>query len=121
MINKDQQARDVRIRTIDRQTVRALVGRLVDDRVVQATPGEGIEDGIAALKRAANRGKGTIVRIGKNDVAVLPVRYLQLLERLIEQEEDRIDVEDAERRLNDPTEVPIPFEEALRQIGLGDV
>ncbi len=34
------------------------------------------------------------------------------------EEADRLDEEEAERRLSDPSEVPIPFEQAIREFGL---
>jgi len=42
----------------------------------------------------------------------------RLLEQIIEEEEDRLDVEDAERRLADPNEVPIPWEQVKKNLGL---
>ncbi len=42
-------------------------------------------------------------------------------ERLIEQEEDRQDVEIAERRLADPSQIPIPYSEVRKRLGLADV
>jgi hypothetical protein len=33
-------------------------------------------------------------------------------------DEDALDLAEAERRLHDPTEVPIPYEQARRQLGL---
>jgi hypothetical protein len=39
------------------------------------------------------------------------VEDLQLLERLIEEEEDRTDVEEAQRVLADPTEEEVPWEQ----------
>jgi hypothetical protein len=61
-----------------------------------------------------------------SDVAVIPVRDLRRLEWFLEQEEedrqfDQIDIEEAERILNDPTEVSIPFEQVRRELGLGDL
>ena len=58
-------------------------------------------------------GKEPIVlhRHGKPLVAIIPVEDLQLLERLLEGEEDRIDVEEARRILADPTEEEIPWEQ----------
>ena len=39
-------------------------------------------------------------------------------DRLTEEEEDRLDVAEAERRLADPDEVPIPYEQARKTLGL---
>lgn len=65
-------------------------------------------------------GKERIVlrRHGKPLVAVIPVDDLTLLERLIEEEEDRIDGSEAERILNDPTEERIPLDRVLAEEGI---
>jgi prevent-host-death family protein len=70
------------------------------------------EEFAEVLNRVAY-GKERIVlqRHGKPLVAIIPVEDLQLLERLIEEEEDRIDVEEARRVLADPTEEEIPWEQ----------
>ena len=82
--------------------------------------------GIVALRRAVVLNQTSVVRIDGRRVAILPLRDHRRLERLLEQEEkekelDRLDVEEAERRLADPTEIPIPYEEARRQLGLDDL
>ena len=51
------------------------------------------------------------VAYGKPLVAIIPVEDLQLLERLIEEEEDRIDVEEARRILADPTDEGVALEQ----------
>ena len=70
------------------------------------------EEFAEVLNRVAY-GKERIVlhRHGKPLVAIIPVEDLQLLERLIEEEEDRIDVEEARRILADPTEEEVPWEQ----------
>ena len=62
-------------------------------------------------------GKERIVlhRHGKPLVAIIPVEDLQLLERLIEEEEDRIDVEEARRILADLTDEGVPLEQVKRE------
>jgi hypothetical protein len=40
-------------------------------------------------------------------------------ERMTEEEEDRLDIAEAERRLADPEEVPIPYEQARETLTLG--
>jgi len=110
-----------RARADRRDRVPASVKNLVHDGVIRAKRGRGLEAGLTALMRAALGGKGTVVRIDEGDVAVLPLRYLELLERLVEEAQDRIDVETAERLLNDPTQVPVPFESVVRELGLGEV
>src|SRR5689334_3689519 len=82
--------------------------------------------GIKALRRAVTSGTRSAVRIDGKVVAVLPLEDFRRLERLLEQEAmekalDWLDVEEAERRLADPTQVPIPFEQALRELGLNDL
>src|SRR5437667_9736001 len=55
---------------------------------------------------------------GSDVAALIPIEELRLLERLIELEEDRIDIEDAERILADPNEERIPAEEVQVRLGL---
>ena len=70
------------------------------------------EEFAEVLNRVAY-GKERIVlhRHGKPLVAIIPVEDLQLLERLLEVEEDRIDVEEARRILADPTGEGVPLEQ----------
>jgi hypothetical protein len=80
--------------------------------------------GIVALRRAVDQNLSSVIRIGGRRVAIVPLLDHPRLERLLEQEEKekelgRLDVEEAERILNDPTEIPIPFERALEEIELG--
>ena len=49
-----------------------------------------------------------VQRRGKDLAAMVPMEDLRLLERLVEDAEDRIDVAEAERILADPTEERIP-------------
>jgi hypothetical protein len=82
--------------------------------------------GIVALRRAVVLNQTSVVRIDGQRVAILPLRDHRRLERLLEQEEkekelDRLDVEEAERRLADPGQIPIPFERAVREIELGEL
>ena len=51
---------------------------------------------------------------GKNVAALVSVEDLALLEEL----EDRLDMEEAERRLADPKEVPVPYAQARKELGL---
>ena len=53
-------------------------------------------------------------RQGKNVAALIPVEDLALLEEL----EDRLDVEEAEQRLADPNDTPLPYEQARKELGL---
>jgi len=86
----------------------------------------GLGFGVVAFRRAAIQGERSVVRIHGEAVAILPLRNHRRLEWLLEQEEkerelDRLDVQEAERRLSDPTQVPIPFDQALREYGISDV
>ena len=67
------------------------------------------------LSRVANRRERIVVhRRGKDVAALVPLEDLALLEEL----QDRRDVEEAKRRLADPTEVPIPYEQVRKELGL---
>lgn len=67
------------------------------------------------LDRVADTGERIVLQNHGKDVAVLvPLEDLALLEEL----EDRLDVEEAERRLADPTDTPIPYEQARKELGL---
>jgi prevent-host-death family protein len=73
------------------------------------------EEFAEVLNRVAY-GKERIVlhRHGKPLVAIIPVEDLQLLERLIEAEEDRIDVAEARRVLANPADERVPLEQVKR-------
>jgi prevent-host-death family protein len=69
----------------------------------------------ATLDRVVDKRERIILhRQGKNVAALVPVEDLALLEEL----EDRLDIEDAERRLADPNDTPIPYEQARKELGL---
>jgi prevent-host-death family protein len=74
-----------------------------------------VRSNIAELvNRVHYRGERVIVgRTGKALAALIPVRDLELLERLIEEAEDRIDVAEADRIAADEPE-SIPWEEVRR-------
>lgn len=61
-------------------------------------------------------GKERIVltRRGKQLVAVVPIEDLQRLDEL----DDRLELEELERRLADPTEKPIPYQRVRKELGL---
>jgi len=68
-----------------------------------------------ALNRVAFGGERIILHRRGKDVAVLiPVEDLALLEDI----EDVLDARDAGRRLSDPSEVPIPYEHARKELGI---
>ena len=72
------------------------------------------------LNRAEYQGERIVIhRRGKDAAAVIPIRDLQLLERLIEEAEDRLDVEVAHAALAESDE-RIPYAEVRRRLGLTD-
>ena len=67
------------------------------------------------LDRVAEKKERIILqRHGKEIAVLVPVEDLALLEEM----EDRLDIEEAERRLADPTDTPIPYEQARKELGL---
>lgn len=72
-----------------------------------------------AIKLVAN-GKPIILHHGGEQVAaVISIKDLHLLERLIEEEEDRIDIKDAQKILAETKEEDwIPFEQLKAELGL---
>ena len=90
----------------------------------RVAPSKAVGTGIVALRRAILLDRTSVVRIGGRRVAIVPLLRHPRLERFLGQESqekelDRLDVAEAERRLSDPTEIPIPFEQAVREIKLG--
>ena len=68
------------------------------------------------LSRVANKRERILVRRrGKDVAALVPVEDLELLEEL----QDLQDVKEANRRLTDPEEVPIPYDKVRKELGLG--
>lgn len=49
---------------------------------------------------------------GKDLAAIIPLEDFKLFEQLVEEMEDRLDVEEAEKILADPNEKRIPWDEA---------
>lgn len=67
------------------------------------------------VNRVALRGERIqLSRNGKPVAVVVPLEDVELLERL----EDARDIADADRRLADPAEKPIPYNVARRELGL---
>jgi antitoxin (DNA-binding transcriptional repressor) of toxin-antitoxin stability system len=66
------------------------------------------------------RGERVVIRRGRKSVAALiPTEDLKLLERLIEEEEDRIDIESAEEALVEAEKTgTIPWEKVKAELGL---
>lgn len=70
------------------------------------------------LNRAEYQGERTIVhRRGKDAAALIPMKDLKLLERVIEEAEDRLDVESARAALAESNE-RIRYAEVRRRLGL---
>lgn len=71
------------------------------------------------INRVAYGGERVVIRRRDKELAaVIPMEDLKLLERLIEEEEDRIDAEEAMKVLNDPTEESVPLEQVRKELGL---
>lgn len=67
------------------------------------------------LNRVSYRRERVVVhRHGKDLAALVPLEDLQALEDL----EDRRDAEEAQRRLCDPTQIPLAYEQARQELGL---
>ena len=82
------------------------------------TVGEARSNLADALNRVAYKGERIIIRRRDKDVAALiPVEDLRLLERLVEEEEDRLDVEAARKALAESDE-RIPYERVRKELGL---
>ena len=72
------------------------------------------------LNRAEYQGERIIIhRRGKDAAALIPLEDLKLLERLIEEAEDRLDVEAARASLAE-SEDRIPYSAVRRRLGLED-
>ena len=76
------------------------------------------EDFTDTLKRVARGGERIVLRSGRKDVAALvPLKDLKLLEQI----EDRLDLDDARKALSDSRkkgEKPISWEKARQLLGL---
>ena len=72
------------------------------------------------LNRAEYQGERIVIhRRGKDAAAIIPIEDLKLLERLIEDAEDRLDAEAARAALAESDE-RIPYTEVRRRLGLDD-
>jgi PHD/YefM family antitoxin component YafN of YafNO toxin-antitoxin module len=68
-----------------------------------------------SLTRVVTKGERVVVHHrGKAVAALISLEDLALLEEL----EDRLDVEEAERRLADPSDKSIPYEQVCQELGL---
>lgn len=74
----------------------------------------------AVLDRAEAKGRRVVIqRRGKDVAALVPIEDLKLLERLIEEEEDRIDLAAAEAALAKGGE-GVPYDVVREEMGLAD-
>jgi prevent-host-death family protein len=72
------------------------------------------------LNRAEHQGERIIIhRRGKDAAVLIPLEDLKLLERLIEEAEDRLDIEAARTSLAE-SEDRIPYSAVRRKLGLDD-
>jgi prevent-host-death family protein len=72
------------------------------------------------LNRAEYQGERIVIhRRGKDAAAIIPIEDLKLLERLIEDAEDRLDVETARAALAE-SDGRISYAEVRRKLGLDD-
>lgn len=72
------------------------------------------------LDRAECRGERIVIhRRGKDAAALIPIEDLRLLERLIEEAEDRFDVEAARAALAESAD-RVPYSAARQRLGLED-
>ena len=89
------------------------------------TASEARDEFAEVINRVAYGGERVVIRRREKElVAVIPMEDLRLLERLIEQEEDRIDVEEAEEiiaAIESGEEEVIPLDQAMREIEDGQV
>lgn len=59
-----------------------------------------------------------LTRQGKDLAALISVEDLALFERLLEEEQDRLDIQEAKSRLSNPEETPIPYEQARKGLAI---
>ena len=74
----------------------------------------------AVLNRVERRGERILIqRRGQDAAALIPIEDLKLLEKLIAEEEDRIDIAAVHAALAEPG-APMPYEEFRKTLGLDD-
>ena len=83
-----------------------------------------LQTNLPALLRKVRRGERVMLRNsrGKDVAGLLCAEDIALLERLMEEAEDRLDVElyrQAKREMEESGEQPIPWEQAKRELGVG--
>jgi prevent-host-death family protein len=74
----------------------------------------------AEMINQTSYGKERIIltRQGKDLAALISVEDLNLFEQLLEEAEERLEVEEAENRLSDPAQVPIPYERVRKRLNI---
>ena len=83
------------------------------------TASEAREEFAEVINRVAYGGERVVIRRREKELAaVIPMEDLRLLERLIEQEEDRLDAEATRKALADPDDEAVPWEDARKDLGL---
>jgi prevent-host-death family protein len=89
------------------------------------TASEARDEFAEVINRVAYGGERVVIRRREKALAaVIPMEDLRLLERLIEQEEDRIDAEEADKimaAIERGEEEVIPLDQAMREIEEGEV
>ena len=89
------------------------------------TASEARDEFAEVINRVAYGGERVVIRRREKELAaVIPMEDLRLLERLVEQEEDRIDAEEAEKivaAIERGEEEVIPLDQATREIEEGQV
>ncbi len=89
------------------------------------TASEARDEFAEVINRVAYGGERVVIRRREKELAaIIPMEDLRLLERLIEQEEDRIDAEEAEKimaAIERGEEEVIPLDQAMREIEEGRV
>ncbi len=74
------------------------------------------EDFSEVIDEVRHHGERVILhRRGKDVAAIVPLEDLALIEAI----EDKMDVEEAMRRLNDPKDESMPYDEIRKKLGLG--
>lgn len=71
-----------------------------------------------AIAKVVSDGEEILI-YGENGAvaALIPIEEYELL-RSMEEEEEKLDLAEAERRLADPTQTPIPYETVRKELGL---
>ena len=89
------------------------------------TASEARDEFAEVINQVAYGGDRVVIRRREKELAaVIPMEDLRLLERLVEQEEDRIDAEEAEKimaAIERGEEEVIPLDQAMREIEEGQV